>query len=226
LSWPAPLFPTLRFKAGLLCAQTQKTADSVALYGVVNDADGRKIMGANRSIEGEDSSHRDDDNRWDGRISFFGPDRGTYTLYAKSEGIGEGASGPLEFTNQTEKQVVLILKSNPSGPQTSADQPAFFDEPQFTVSGVTDTTNLGGHGSNATSRTKAELTTEITKLSESRVIRDSPGSGLDISAQRALREKADAKPDDFASNHEAGKALAAAGNDTAALILSRACSPA
>jgi len=209
--------PTLRFKAGLLCAQTQKTADSVALYGVVNDADGRKIMGATVQLKAKTGVTETTTTDGTGAFRFLVPIGGTYTLYAKSEGIGEGASGPLEFTNQTEKQVVLILKSNPSGPQTSADQPAFFDEPQFTVSGVTDTTNLGGHGSNATSRTKAELTTEITKLSESRVIRDSPGSGLDISAQRALREKADAKPENFASNHEAGKALAAAGNDTAAL---------
>jgi Flp pilus assembly protein TadD len=208
---------TLRSNAGLLFTQAQRATDSVTLYGVVNDADGRKIMGATVQLKAKTGVTETTTTDGTGAFRFLVALGGTYTLYAKSEGIGEGTLGPLEFTNQTEKQVVLILKSEASGPQISAEQPAFFDEPQFTVSGVTDTTNLGGHGSNATSRTKAELTTEITKLSQSSVIRESTGNGLDISAQRALREEADASPDDFASNHEAGKALAAAGNDTAAL---------
>jgi tetratricopeptide (TPR) repeat protein len=43
-----------------------------------------------------------------------------------------------------------------SPPASSALQ--FFDSPQFTVSGVTDTTSLGGHGSDAVLRTRDSLT--------------------------------------------------------------------
>ena len=46
----------------------------------------------------------------------------------------------------------------------SAAQPEFFDEPQFTVAGVTDTTNLGGHGSNVVVRTKEALAKDVVSL--------------------------------------------------------------
>jgi tetratricopeptide (TPR) repeat protein len=46
----------------------------------------------------------------------------------------------------------------------SAGQPEFFDEPQFTVAGVTDTTNLGGHGSNTVVRTKEALAKDVVSL--------------------------------------------------------------
>jgi Tfp pilus assembly protein PilF len=47
----------------------------------------------------------------------------------------------------------------------SGAQPEFFDEPQFTVAGVTDTTNLGGHGSNVVVRTKEALAKDVVTLS-------------------------------------------------------------
>jgi tetratricopeptide (TPR) repeat protein len=43
-------------------------------------------------------------------------------------------------------------------------QPEFFDEPQFTVAGVTDPTNLGGHGSDTIVRTKEALATDAASL--------------------------------------------------------------
>lgn len=46
----------------------------------------------------------------------------------------------------------------------SGAQPEFFDEPQFTVAGVTDTTNLGGHGSNVVVRTKEALAKDVVTL--------------------------------------------------------------
>jgi tetratricopeptide (TPR) repeat protein len=46
----------------------------------------------------------------------------------------------------------------------SGAQPEFFDEPQFTVAGVTDTTNLGGHGSNVVVRTKEALAKDVVSL--------------------------------------------------------------
>ncbi len=102
---------TLRSNAGLLFAQAQKATDSVTLYGVVNDADGRKIMGATVQLKAKTGVTETTTTDGTGAFRFLVPLGGTYTLYAKSEGIGEGTLGPLEFTNQTEKQVVLILKS-------------------------------------------------------------------------------------------------------------------
>ncbi len=55
----------------------------------------------------------------------------------------------------------------------SAAQPEFFDEPQFTVAGVTDTTNLGGHGSNTVVRTKEALAKDVVSLSAAPVNKQS-----------------------------------------------------
>jgi tetratricopeptide (TPR) repeat protein len=43
-------------------------------------------------------------------------------------------------------------------------QPEFYDEPKFTVAGVTDPTNLGGHGSDTVVRTKEALAKDAVSL--------------------------------------------------------------
>jgi tetratricopeptide (TPR) repeat protein len=60
--------------------------------------------------------------------------------------------------------IVDSAKLAPSKTPASTAQPEFFDEPQFTVAGVTDTTNLGGHGSNVVVRTKEALAKDVVSL--------------------------------------------------------------
>jgi tetratricopeptide (TPR) repeat protein len=67
-------------------------------------------------------------------------------------------------------------KLTASKTQAPAGQPEFFDEPQFTVAGVTDTTNLGGHGSNTVVRTKDALAKDVASLGAARGTKESPGS--------------------------------------------------
>lgn len=55
----------------------------------------------------------------------------------------------------------------------SAAQPEFFDEPQFTVAGVTDSTNLGGHGSNVVARNKEALAKDVVSLGATPVSKES-----------------------------------------------------
>jgi tetratricopeptide (TPR) repeat protein len=57
---------------------------------------------------------------------------------------------------------------NPPAPAktSSSAQPEFFDEPHFTVAGVTDTTNLGGHGSDAVVRNREALAEEAAALNK------------------------------------------------------------
>ena len=71
-----------------------------------------------------------------------------------------------------------VQSSSPQHPATA--QPEFFDEPQFTVAGVTDTTNLGGHGSNTVARTKDALAKDVVSLGSPSVHADpvnAPGGG-------------------------------------------------
>src|SRR6185295_14773551 len=71
-----------------------------------------------------------------------------------------------------------VQSSSPQHPASA--QPEFFDEPQFTVAGVTDTTNLGGHGSNTVARTKDALAKDVALLGGPSVLADpvnAPGGG-------------------------------------------------
>jgi len=52
-------------------------------------------------------------------------------------------------------------------PPAASAAPQFFDPPQFTVSGVTDTTSLGGHGSDAVVRTRDSLARATAALAKS-----------------------------------------------------------
>ena len=56
-----------------------------------------------------------------------------------------------------------------SGQTPSATGPQFYDEPQFTVAGVADTTNLGGHGSDTIVRTREALAKDTASLGKGTV---------------------------------------------------------
>jgi tetratricopeptide (TPR) repeat protein len=59
--------------------------------------------------------------------------------------------------------VTLSLKHEAAQPVPTG-KPQFFDQPEFTVAGVTDTTSLGGHGSDAIVRTRESLAKETVAL--------------------------------------------------------------
>ena len=88
----------------------------------------------------------------------------------------------------------------------STAQPQFFDEPKFTVAGVTDTSNPAGHGTAATWRTKEALTKETVSLAKGEASPASPPAASSIATEKSLREAAHA-PGNFDANHRLGKLL-------------------
>jgi tetratricopeptide (TPR) repeat protein len=88
-------------------------------------------------------------------------------------------------------------------PESSSTQPAFFDEPKFTVAGITDTSNIGGHGSNVVWRTQETLTKEAVSLGKSN---QSVAPSSSPIAEESLRQAARA-PGDFDANHRLGRLL-------------------
>ena len=99
-------------------------------------------------------------SRRGGELSLFRTSRRHYTLRVEAAGYSQATFGPCVIGPKESKQLDLTLEG---GRRT----PEFFDEPQFTVAGVTDGTNLGGHGSNAVVRTKESLARDIASLSAS-----------------------------------------------------------
>lgn len=85
-------------------------------------------------------------------------------------------------------QPISALAKPASVPQNSQGQPEFFDEPQFTVAGVTDPTNLGGHGSNTVLRTKETLAKDVASLGANPKGKDSPRNSAAVPTKVDARE--------------------------------------
>jgi tetratricopeptide (TPR) repeat protein len=90
----------------------------------------------------------------------------------------------------------------------SPRMPQFYDEPQFTVAGVADATNLGGHGSDTVVRTKESLAKDTASLSKPAAREMSAASSYD---EKSLRHAVERDPRNFYANYQLGKLLGANG---------------
>jgi len=91
-----------------------------------------------------------------------------------------GQCQPISASTKTQPPVAVPQKSQ-------SGQPEFFDEPQFTVAGVTDPTNLGGHGSNTVLHTKETLAKDVASLGANPG-KDSPRSPAEFPAKVGEKE--------------------------------------
>jgi len=145
----------------------------------VRDAAGQPIPNATIYLQIKDGGQVQSINADKaGHYYFSGLRDGIYMLRAEMNGFSPATFGPcavvsgetktLDLTIDTPKKIPAQSSSPPSG-KAGNGSPEFFDEPQFTVAGVTDGTNLGGHGSNTVVRTKDALAKDIASLSGSPV---------------------------------------------------------
>src|SRR5207244_8396474 len=81
----------------------------------------------------------------------------------------------------------------PPGGKPDAGSPEFYDEPKFNVAGVTDTTNLGGHGSSAVQRSTETLTKEAISLKQESPT-DSQAGSLHADREKPLRASLEHDP--------------------------------
>ncbi len=183
----------------------------------MRDATGRPVAGATVYLQVKDGtqtlSARTDAA---GSYRFSGLEEGIYMLRVEMAGFSRTAFGPCVIVAKEAKRLDLTLESSKASPAqaTSTGQraPEFFDEPQFTVAGVTDGTNLGGHGSNTIVRTKESLARDIASLSVSGDKPSTgslpPGSSAAVGpAEASLRAAAEREPENFDANHRMGKFL-------------------
>jgi tetratricopeptide (TPR) repeat protein len=199
----AVLFVLLTISAG-----GQQTAGSSTLRGEVHDAQGRRVSGATLHLQNESGAAlqtaRTDEN---GRFSFSALDQGVYALRAQMSGYGEAILSSIFVAPQETKTIDLTLGAEKSQPHASS-APEFFDQPQFTVSGVTDTTSLGGHGSDTIVRTRETIAKETASLGNGL-----PGRNPAVSAatEADLRAKVEHDPNGFEPNRELGEFLVRGG---------------
>jgi tetratricopeptide (TPR) repeat protein len=185
--------------------------DSASLRGTIRDAQGKALAGVSIQLRAKDASsaqvvHSDGQ----GAYSFAALPSRVYALRAELAGYADAEMPALFLGPKEGKNVDLTLQEakTPASQSTTSRKPEFFDQPQFTVSGVTDTTNLGGHGSDTVVRTREAIAKETASLGKA-----APTAGLGSAAERekALREGVQRAPGNFDANHRLGKLLAVSG---------------
>ena len=111
-----------------------------------------------------------------------------------------GQSPPPSGTATSSKQQDTAQKRPTE--QRSTGSPELFDEPKFTVAGVTDASSAGGHGSSTAVSTKEVLAKATASLGKT-----PSDAAADEARERSLREIVVREPASFQANHELGKML-------------------
>jgi Tfp pilus assembly protein PilF len=138
------------------------------LHGKICDASGKPIASATITLKAKDQVKPfTTQTPTDGTFVFQSLPAGTYSLQVSAAGF-VGATVPAVAVPAENTSFQVILKpDSASGAAPSGETPQFFDQPQFTVSGVTDTSDLGGHGSGPIMRNRESVEKDVRSLSAS-----------------------------------------------------------
>jgi tetratricopeptide (TPR) repeat protein len=176
----------------------RQAAEAGTIAGIVRDAAGQPVAGASVVLVSETAKiagapSLSTKTAVDGSFSFSVPGSGKFTIQADGPEARLHASQSVELAAGETKRVNLVLAApapvaNGSGGgsrDASAAAMQFADQPNFTVSGMTDYSNLGLHGSEATARTSDALAKETLALkSNERSGGNSGGAANNASAGR------------------------------------------
>ena len=198
-----------------LHGQSASPGGSATLRGTVRDSRGRPAAAAIVHLQA-DSGSKIPTAQADsaGTYRFSALRHGEYVVRAELTGYGEATSGSFVLGENEIKRIDLTLESPKTDP--AATQNEFFDEPSFTVAGVTDSTNLGGHGPNTIARTKEALAKDTVSLG--RESHTAPSPDISLSPQeKSLREAVAQDPGNFEANQKLGNLLVAEGKAREAL---------
>ena len=214
LYWPRLIFNSFTllklvsfaFLLASLNGAGQQSAEPASLHGIIRDADGKPVAQTAVLLQRKGSADRfNGQTDSQGNYSFPGLPDGMYVLRASKNGYTD-AEIPSVFLRPHESKTVDLTIGLVQGQGSATSTPQFFDQPQFTVAGVTDTTNLGGHGSDTVVRTRNSLAKDTVSLGEPTV-----KAPADAAREKSLRELAERQPTDFGANHQLGQLLIASG---------------
>lgn len=146
-----------------------QAATAASLAGIVCNSAGDPVAGATVHLQSKGESEsltaqtltaQTDDK---GAYRFSVLHEGAYMLRVEMKGFADTLSDTFALKANETKTVDLSL-----GAATVAAKPVavpdFFDEPHFSVAGVADTTNFGGHGSDVVVRTREALSKDTSSL--------------------------------------------------------------
>jgi tetratricopeptide (TPR) repeat protein len=222
---------TLRCAAGVLLlnlvapktfAQAPAEArPTITLSGTVRDSTGNRVSDASVFLEEKASNASvETKTKADGTFSFLAPLAGTYVVRVSKDGFQQTVTEAMGLSLGEKKQLDLILQlpkgsdsivsplAEPSPPKSGDME--FSDKPSFTVAGVTDWTNVGGHGSDTKLRTSEALAKETAALKSSWPAETPAPAAVSPSAADAHRlagDRAERSGDPLAAEREYEKAV-------------------
>ena len=175
----------------------QENGTSAAVHGTIRDAQGNPVASATVSLQRKSSAEtKSIASDAKGNYAFADLAEGVYSLHATKSHAGAADVESVFLAAHEAKTLDVTLSQPLSAPQ-------FFDQPQFTVSGVTDTTSLGGHGSDTVVRTRDSIAKETASLTKA----DTATSRDSVAVESALRKEVENAPDSFDANHLLGQLL-------------------
>lgn len=169
-----PTWPMSRFVRLLRCSlaaffilalsSAACSQEPASLRGTVRDLQGKPITDAVVELLSSDSAQKQtahSDSQ--GIYNFGGMREGVYRLQVTKAGYTEVAIDSV-FLRSEEKKTLDVMLGAPRTAESVLGKPQFSDEPQFAVAGVTDVSNLGGHGSDTVVRTREALAEDTASL--------------------------------------------------------------
>jgi len=192
------------FPRGMALAQSPhpQQSDFASIEGKLRDSKGGPVAGA--SVFLDDKQHRtlaETKTNEDGRFVFSALRPATYTLRAEKSGMRTASIPSVLVPGGEKKRVDLVLETSEALPSA----PQFADKPNFTVAGVTDATNMGGHGSDTNVRTSEMLARETTLLKSGAERGSTAGGPADRETENKLRTAVVSAPRDFQADHQLGE---------------------
>jgi len=197
------LLTSMLFCAGFSRAHgipAQNQAASVE--GIVQDAQKHPLAGAKVSLDDQvegRSVRATTDAAGYFRFAEVAP--GSYLLRVKNAGYLDLTDGPFPVEpGQTLARNLQLMEEKSSASEKSPPHAlAYSDEPKFTVSAVTDPSNVGGHSSNVTLPTKHELAKETAALatessSAGKAAAAKEAEGRPVEAVKEYQRAAEADP--------------------------------
>jgi tetratricopeptide (TPR) repeat protein len=155
----------------LLCTRPLQSQGTASLRGTIRNSEGKLVAGASIHLQLKDSTQTlTVDTDQEGKYVVPALSGGVYFLRAEMAGYSE-AEIPAVFIapNEAKNLDLTLLAAKTESHSASVRAPQFFDEPQFTVAGVTDTTSLGGHGSDTIVRARETIAKDTVSLGKPRV---------------------------------------------------------
>ncbi len=199
----------ISFSRAAACEQnlSARQSDNVTIEGTIRDTAGKPVADVTVILEEKHNEKKfEAKTNVDGNFVFAIGKAGTFTVVARKTGFSNSVADSLVLSLGEKKRVDLVLEAPPSF-TASPGTMEFKDEPSFTVAGVTDWSNLGLHGSAASSKTSESLAKETSALKSREAEAGSAGgSSKRYQMVLAYRDKGDFS----AARLEVRKALAIA----------------